>query len=63
MCAHVEDRAQEFLRPLVAANQPLPGRLGVNGESVITMASTFAHLAGMLSGVRLPQQHRRGTGI
>jgi len=59
----VGECAEEFLRPLVAANQPLPGRLGMNGESVINMASTFAHLAGMLSGVRLPQQHRRGTGI
>ncbi len=41
---------------LVAANQPLPGRLGVNSESVIHMASTFAHLTGMLYGVRLPTQ-------
>ena len=41
---------------LVAANQPLPERLGVNSDSVIHMASTFAHLTGMLYGVRLPTQ-------
>ena len=41
---------------LVAANQPLPERLGVGGDSVIHMASTFAHLTGMLYGVRLPTQ-------
>ena len=41
---------------LVAANQPLPERLGVNSDSVIHMASTFAHLTGLLYGVRLPTQ-------
>ncbi len=41
---------------LVAANQPLPDRLGVGRDSVIHMASTFAHLTGMLYGVRLPTQ-------
>jgi cyclohexanecarboxylate-CoA ligase len=41
---------------LVAANQPLPARLGVGADSVIHMASTFAHLTGMLYGVRLPTQ-------
>jgi cyclohexanecarboxylate-CoA ligase len=41
---------------LVAANQPLPVRLGVGRDSVIHMASTFAHLTGMLYGVRLPTQ-------
>jgi cyclohexanecarboxylate-CoA ligase len=41
---------------LVAANQPLPERLGVNSDSVIHMASTFAHLTGMLYGVRLPTE-------
>src|SRR6476661_3908241 len=41
---------------LVAANQPLPERLGVTSDSVIHMASTFAHLTGMLYGVRLPTQ-------
>uniref|UniRef100_UPI00378387E6 AMP-binding protein n=1 Tax=Nakamurella sp. TaxID=1869182 RepID=UPI00378387E6 len=41
---------------LVAANQPLPERLGVGRDSVIHMASTFAHLTGMLYGVRLPTQ-------
>ncbi len=41
---------------LVAANRPLPERLGVNSESVIHMASNFAHLTGMLYGVRLPTQ-------
>ena len=41
---------------LVAANQPLPDRLGVGPDSVIHMASTFAHLTGMLYGARLPTQ-------
>lgn len=41
---------------LVAANAPLPARLGVGQDSVIHMASTFAHLTGMLYGVRLPIQ-------
>jgi cyclohexanecarboxylate-CoA ligase len=41
---------------LVAANEPLAERLGVNSESVIHMASTFAHLTGFLYGARLPTQ-------
>ena len=41
---------------LVAANAPLPERLGVGPDSVIHMASTFAHLTGLLYGVRLPTQ-------
>ncbi len=41
---------------LVAANAALPARLGVGEHSVIHMASTFAHLTGMLYGVRLPTQ-------
>jgi cyclohexanecarboxylate-CoA ligase len=41
---------------LIAANQPLAARLGVNSESVIHMASTFAHLTGFLYGARLPTQ-------
>jgi cyclohexanecarboxylate-CoA ligase len=41
---------------LMAANAPLPERLGVGPDSVIHMASTFAHLTGFLYGVRLPVQ-------
>ncbi len=41
---------------LVAANAPLPERLGVSADSVIHMASTFAHLTGFLYGARLPTQ-------
>ena len=41
---------------LVAANAPLPDRLGVGPDDVIHMASTFAHLTGFLYGVRLPVQ-------
>src|SRR3954469_9157690 len=41
---------------LVAANAPLPERLGVSKDDVIHMASTFAHLTGFLYGVRLPTQ-------
>ena len=48
---------------LVAANAPLPDRLGVGKDSVIHMASTFAHLTGMLYGVRLPTQVGGATGV
>jgi cyclohexanecarboxylate-CoA ligase len=41
---------------LVAANEPLAARLGVSSDSVIHMASTFAHLTGFLYGARLPTQ-------
>jgi cyclohexanecarboxylate-CoA ligase len=40
----------------------LPGRLGVNNESVIHMASTFAHLTGILHGVRLPTLPSTASG-
>lgn len=42
---------------LVAANDPIPARLGVSGDSVIHMASTLAHLTGFLYGARLPIQN------
>ncbi|HEV7210732.1 MAG TPA: AMP-binding protein [Blastococcus sp.] len=48
---------------LVAANAPLPGRLGVGRDSVIHMASTFAHLTGFLYGVRLPTQVGGATAV
>jgi cyclohexanecarboxylate-CoA ligase len=41
---------------LVAANAPLADRVGLDGDSVIHMASTFAHLTGFLYGARLPAQ-------
>ena len=41
---------------LVAAIAPLPERLGVNSDSVIHMASTVAHLTGLLYGIRLQIQ-------
>ncbi|ABL83793.1 MULTISPECIES: cyclohexanecarboxylate-CoA ligase [unclassified Nocardioides] len=41
---------------VVAANAPLPERLGVGADSVIHMASTLAHLTGFLYGARLPVQ-------
>ena len=41
---------------LVAANAPLPARLGVGAGSVIHMASTFSHLTGLLYGARLATQ-------
>ena len=47
---------------LVAAIEPLPERLGVNSDSVIHMASTLAHLTGLLYGVRLPTQFG-ATGV
>lgn len=42
---------------LVAANDPLPERLGVGPDSVLHMASTFAHLTGFLYGARLNVQN------
>ena len=41
---------------LVAAIAPLPERLGVNSDSIIHMASTVAHLTGLLYGIRLQTQ-------
>jgi cyclohexanecarboxylate-CoA ligase len=48
---------------LVAANAPLPARLGVDADSVIHMASTFAHLTGFLYGARLPVQVGGATAV
>jgi cyclohexanecarboxylate-CoA ligase len=48
---------------LVAANAPLPERLGVSRDSVIHMASTFAHLTGFLYGARLPTQVGGATAV
>jgi cyclohexanecarboxylate-CoA ligase len=50
-------------RTLMAANAPLPDRLGVGADSVIHMASTFAHLTGFLYGVRLPTQVGGATAV
>jgi cyclohexanecarboxylate-CoA ligase len=47
---------------LVAANDPLPARLGITSDSVIHMASTLAHLTGFLYGARLPLQNG-ATGV
>ena len=41
----------------IAANNPLPARLGITADSVIHMASTLAHLTGFLYGARLPVQN------
>ncbi|GAA1216357.1 AMP-binding protein [Prauserella alba] len=41
----------------IAANNPLPERLGITSDSVIHMASTLAHLTGFLYGARLPVQN------
>ena len=41
----------------VAANNPLPDRLGITSDSVFHMASTLAHLTGFLYGARLPVQN------
>jgi cyclohexanecarboxylate-CoA ligase len=41
---------------VVAANHPLPARLGITADSVIHMGSTLAHLTGFLYGARLPVQ-------
>ena len=42
---------------LVAANDPLPGRLGIGPDSVLHMASTLGHLTGCLYGARLGVQN------
>ena len=42
---------------MVAANDPLPERLGVGSDSVLHMASTLAHLTGFLYGARLNVQN------
>jgi len=42
---------------MVAANDPLPARLGVGPDSVLHMASTLAHLTGFLYGARLNVQN------
>lgn len=42
---------------MVAANAPLPERLGITGDSVLHMASTLAHLTGFLYGARLNVQN------
>lgn len=42
---------------VVAANNPLPERLGITSDSVIHMASTLAHLTGFLYGARLNVQN------
>jgi cyclohexanecarboxylate-CoA ligase len=42
---------------MVAANDPLPDRLGVGPDSVLHMASTLAHLTGFLYGARLNVQN------
>lgn len=42
---------------MVAANDPLPARLGVGRDSVLHMASTLAHLTGFLYGARLNVQN------
>lgn len=41
----------------VAANNPLPARLGITGDTVFHMASTLAHLTGFLYGARLGVQN------
>ncbi len=47
---------------VVAANRPLPERLGITSDSVIHMASTLAHLTGFLYGARLNVQNG-ATGV
>ena len=42
---------------LVAANEPLPARLGITPDTVFHMASTLAHLTGFLYGARLSVQN------
>lgn len=44
---------------LVSANDPLPDRLGIGGDTVFHMASTLAHLTGFLYGARLGLQNGR----
>ncbi|MFE3170728.1 AMP-binding protein [Amycolatopsis sp. NPDC059090] len=41
----------------IAANNPLPDRLGITSDSVLHMASTLAHLTGFLYGARLGVQN------
>ncbi|WP_245633680.1 AMP-binding protein [Amycolatopsis jejuensis] len=41
----------------IAANNPLPARLGITSDSVLHMASTLAHLTGFLYGARLGVQN------
>ncbi|MGW5384944.1 AMP-binding protein [Nocardia sp. NPDC003963] len=41
----------------IAANNPLPARLGITADTVFHMASTLAHLTGFLYGARLPVQN------
>nr|WP_211177065.1 AMP-binding protein [Pseudonocardia acidicola] len=47
---------------LIAANDPWPDRLGLDGDTVFHMASTFGHLTGFLYGARLPTQ-LAATGV
>jgi cyclohexanecarboxylate-CoA ligase len=42
---------------VIAANNPLPARLGITSASVIHMASTLGHLTGFLYGAQLPIQN------
>lgn len=42
---------------VVAANDALPGRLGITSDTVFHMASTLAHLTGFLYGARLNVQN------
>lgn len=42
---------------LMAANRPIPERMGIDENTVVHMASTFAHLTGFLYGVCLPIQY------
>jgi len=42
---------------LVAANDPLPARLGITTDTLFHMASTLAHLTGFLYGARLNVQN------
>ncbi|MBW0101086.1 AMP-binding protein [Pseudonocardia sp. KRD291] len=45
----------------VAANDPLPQRLGISADTVFHMASTLAHLTGFLYGARLSVQNGATT--
>lgn len=47
---------------VVAANTPLPERLGITSDTVFHMASTLAHLTGFLYGARL-NVHNGSTAI
>lgn len=46
---------------VVAANNPLPERLGITSDTVFHMASTLAHLTGFLYGARLGVQNGATT--